>query len=246
MKKFIFALTFILRQIPGIGQVDPALNTNSTVIYDGTNSGNRISLTDMNGRLMQNDHPDISGSPFINENCNQATLMLSKGKVLQQVFVKLNIADNELYYTDSTGRVLVAVDGIVKRLEFSNFFTKDKTAYVFKTGYPAIDDKNQFFFYQALAEGKAELLARHSKYIRTSKDDMTGLVTKEYVDEATRLYVFAHNSMQAFNPSKKNILEIMKDKEKLVGSFIETNKINFKKTADLVKIFNYYNSLDQQ
>jgi predicted small secreted protein len=246
MYKVFLILIFISLQIPGIAQVDPSLNTNSTAIYDGTNAGNRINLTDMNGRSLKNDHPDISGSPYINENWSLATIMLTKGKILQQVYVKLNIADNELHYTDSTGKELVAVDGIVKRLEFSNFFTKDKTAYVFKTGYPAIDDKNQFYFYQALAEGKTELLARRSKYIRTAKDDMTGIMTKEYVDEATRLYVFAHNGMQGFNPSKKTILEIMKDKGQLIGSFIETNKINFKKTTDLVKIFNYYNSLDQQ
>lgn len=245
MRKKFTALLFSFYIMPCPAQRDASLNTNSTVLFDASNNGNSVHLADMNGHpLNGNVQQDVAGSPYINEDWAWANLTLSQGKILTMVAVKLNIENNELHYTDSTGKELVAMEGIVRRVEYINFITKEKTGYLFKNGYPAINKQNQDFYYQVLAEGKAELLVKKTKYIRTSKDDMTGIVTREFVDAAQVYYVFANSAIKQLNASKKEILDIMKDKEQLVDSFIETNKINFKKNTDLIKLFNYYNGLN--
>ncbi len=63
---------------------------------------------------------------------------------------------------------MIAIEGLVKKIDCFNFYSKDCIRYVFKSGYPGIDKQNENYYYQVLTEGKIELLARRFKYIRVS------------------------------------------------------------------------------
>ena len=206
--------------------------------------GGVFSARDISGRpIIKKYDGEITGSPFLNESWKQAILTLSKGKVIGPVMVKLNIESNELNYTDSAGKEFVADEEVVQKISYAALYTKDSTRYVFKNGYPAIGQQNINFYYQVLTEGKVELLAKKIKYIRVTKNDMSGETTKEFLDAATVLYVYAKRIMQEFHPYKSFILEVMRDKEQAIAAYMNENKINLKKNLDLVKLFNYYNSL---
>lgn len=213
--------------------------------FRNSNVGRLINFEDFNGHsLLKKYDPSISGSPFINDDWVPATITLSKGKVIGPLLVKINIESNEIYFIDSAGKEMIAVEGLVKKVDCAGYYSKDSIRYVFKNGYPAIDKQNEFYYYQVLTEGTIELLAKKYKYIRTTKDAYTSEVTKDFLGGAVVLYVYANETLQSFHPNKEFVISLLKDKEKAIINFIEGNNINYKKTADLIKLFNYYNGLN--
>jgi len=213
--------------------------------FRNSNVGRVLNLQDLDGHsLLRKYDPDITGSPFINDNWVLARVTLSNGKQIGPVSVKLNIESNELHYLDTAGKEMVAKEGSVRKVDCIDYYAKDSTRYVFKSGYPAIDKQDENFYYQVFTEGKIELLAKKFKYLRTERNDLTGEVSKTFIDGSVVLYVEAYGLMQPFRPGKDFIASLFEeDKAQLANAFIDANRINFKKIPDLVKLFNYYNDL---
>jgi len=57
------------------------------------------------------------------------------------------------------------------------------------------------------------------------------------------LYVYSFDNMQPLQPKADFVLSLLIDKQEEVNTFINVNKINLKKTTDLIKLFSYYNKL---
>lgn len=198
--------------------------------FSTSTEGRRLDATGINGQsLLKKYAPDATGSPFINPNWVQANLTLSEGKITGPISIKLNIENNTLYFLDSSGKEMVAIDGLIKKIDCYSFFSKDNIGNIFKNGYPKIDKQNENYYYQVFTECKIELLAKRAKYIRVFKDEMTGQITKEFVEEAVTFYIYANNSMQKFHHTKNFVTDLLKDKEHEIEKFIDNNKINFKK-----------------
>ena len=203
-----------------------------------------MNFVDLNGySLLKKYDPEIKGTPFINDKWKLAKITLSKGKEISQLPIKLNIESNELYFLDSTGKEMIALKGLVKKIDYLNYWSKDSIKYVFKSGYPDIDKQTENYYYQVLTEGKIELLAKKFKYITVDKNELSGEISKNFVESAVKLYVYANKIIQAFYSNKDFVISLLKDKEQAINMFVDANKINFKKTTDLIKLFNYYNVL---
>jgi len=235
MKRIIFAAFICISVNTIYAQIE----------FRNSSTGRLMNMEDISGRpLLKKDNPDVTGSPFLNPDWVLAKLLLSKGKEIGPLPVKLNIESNELYFRDSGGKEMIAVEGIVKRVDCINYYSKDSIRYVFKSGYPDIDKQTKNYYYQVLTEGKIELLAKKSRYISVIKDGFTGETTKEFVEGGTVFYLYANNTIQLFRPDKNFINSLLKDKEQLINIFINSNNINYKKIPDAVKLFNYYNNIN--
>jgi hypothetical protein len=216
--------------------------------FKNSNVGRVMEFADLDGHsLLKKYDPEITGSPFINDDWVNAKLTLSRGKEIGPLQIKLNIESNELYYLDSTGKELIAAEGLVKKVDCIDYYSKyskDSTRCVFQKGYPGIDGQNENTFYQVLTGGAIELLARKFKYIRVEKNDLTGDVSKSFVDGTVVLYVYAYGIMQPLKPNKNFIAALWEEhKQQEMNKYISENKISFKSTSDLIKLFNYYDSL---
>ncbi|HWN89486.1 MAG TPA: hypothetical protein VNM35_10505 [Chitinophagaceae bacterium] len=234
MKRILFFLLAVFTMNGSFGQLE----------FRNSNVGRLINLEDFNGRsLLKKYDPAISGSPFINADWIPAKITLSRGKEMGPLLVRLNIESNEVYFLDSTGKEMVALEGLIKKIDFINYYSKDSIRYIFKSGYPNIDKQNENYFYQVFTDGKIELLAKKFKYIRTVKDELSGEIIKDFVDGTVTLYVYSFDNMQLFQPKIDFVLSLLIDKHEEVNTFINANKINLKKTSDLIKLFSYYNKL---
>ena len=204
-----------------------------------------MNLADLNGNsFVKKYDPDIMGSPFIKDDWVTARLTLSGGKVMGPLSIKINIESNELYFLDSTGKELIAADGVVRRIDCVDFYVKDSIRYIFKNGYPPIDKQNENYYYQVLTEGKIELLAKKFKYIRSEKNELTGDVSKSFVEGSAVFFINAYGIMQPFHANKSFINSLWEeDKQQEINKYISENKINFKSTTDLIKLFNYYDGI---
>jgi len=114
--------------------------------------------------------------------------------------------------------------------------------YVFRSGFPAIDEQTINSFYQVLTEGNITMLEFFRKKILQRKNDVSGEITKEF-ETYEEYYVFLDNQMTKLKKDKDFILSLTKAKEKEVQSYLATNKVNFKKWNDVQSLFSYYNSL---
>ena len=86
--------------------------------FSTSTEGRRLDATGINGQsLLKKYAPDATGSPFINPNWVQANLTLSEGKITGPISIKLNIENNTLYFLDSSGKEMVAIDGLVKKID---------------------------------------------------------------------------------------------------------------------------------
>jgi len=233
--KRILLLIFLFCFQCSFGQLD----------FKTSNVGRVMDLADLDGHsLLKKYDPAITGSPFINDDWVSAKLTLSLGKEIGPLSIKLNIESNELYFIDSTGKELIVADGLVKKIDCIDYYTKDSTRYIFKSGYPSVDGQNENFFYQVLTEGSIELLARKFKYIRTEKNDLTGDISKNFVDGVTVLYLYAYGIMQPLKSNKSFIATLWdENKQPEMNKYISDNRISLKNTSDLIKLFNHYNSI---
>ena len=126
MKK-ILLLFFLFCYHWSFGQLD----------FKNSNVGRVMDLADLDGHsLLKKYDPEVTGSPFINDDWVSAKLTLSRGKEIGPLPIKLNIESNELYFLDSTGKEMIAADGLVKKIDCIDYYTKDSTRYIFKNGYP--------------------------------------------------------------------------------------------------------------
>src|SRR5678809_42137 len=86
--------------------------------FKNSNVGRVMEFADLDGHsLLKKYDPEITGSPFINDDWVNAKLTLSRGKEIGPLQIKLNIESNELYYLDSTGKELIAAEGLVKKVD---------------------------------------------------------------------------------------------------------------------------------
>lgn len=221
-----------------------SFETSAQLNFTNTNSGRFLQFGDINGKSLRNEKydPAIDGTPFINPEWAEADLLTTAGQLFEKVKVKLNIESNELYYLDSANTTLIAMDGKVKKISFTNIISKENIPYVFQNGYPAIDNKSKNYYYQVLCSGKINLLKKFYKNIETFKNVMSGEQRKEFV-EYSGYFIFSAAGIEPFQNSKEYFLKLMNDKEEAAKQYLDANKTNFKKIPDLVKFITFYNGL---
>ena len=56
-------------------------------------------------------------------------------------------------------------------------------------------------------------------------------------------YYYKNNELVAFKLKKKDVLNMLKDKEEEIKKYVSENNISFKDESDVVKIVDYYNKL---
>jgi hypothetical protein len=100
-------------------------------------------------------------------------------------------------------------------------------------------------FYEQLTEGKTELLKKVKVVLIKSNYNAT-LDVGSKTDKKMLKYelcFFDGKKLIKFKKSKGGVLEVLIGKKTEIKEFIKSNKLSIKKEADLVQIFNYYNSI---
>ncbi len=239
MNRFIhlFVLTGLMMFfLPSVAQLD----------FSSTSNGRVMGVADQNGvSLLKSKYsPDIEGSPFVHPDWAIAELLLSSGKQYKNIKAKFNLESNEIYFLDTMNNVLVPRPGLVKKISFSLLFSQEGFAYIFKSGYPAIEKQGENYYYEVLAEGKIDFIRRYYKDIKTIKYDMSGEIKKEFV-EGSNYYLFTGGIIKELKREKMLVAELMNDKKTEIDGFILANKLNLKKTTEVQKLVRYYNSISK-
>ena len=196
-------------------------------------------LQDVQGRpIMEISYTDIKGTPFLFDDWVSGIVILGNGETFNNVPLKYNVFDEKLYFKNPKNNEILEFVQPVKSFKFNEL----KGAGVFSKGFPAIDRFNSETFYDVLFDGKVKLLNKKYKTVLEVRPYNSATVEKSFVDR-NDYYIVKGNKIERIKNSRKDFLDIFSDKSAQIDAFIKKEKINFKNNDDLVKVFNYFESL---
>jgi hypothetical protein len=174
----------------------------------------------------------IDGSPFLSEEWADGVATDNTGATYNARFKYDVYKDQLIFAGDNDAPMLITIP-------IATFTLKDR---LYANGFPAYDKLTHNSYYQLLNKGKVELLKRNFKKVLEVTDNTNSVVGHRYEDN-TSYFLYKDGKITGFNPNKKNVLAAMSDKQVQVTSYAASNKLDFKKDADLTKLFDYYNTL---
>ncbi|AZA61519.1 hypothetical protein [Chryseobacterium indoltheticum] len=142
-------------------------------------------------------------------------------------------SDNEVYIADKESGMIVNFEDLNKKyicLNY-NFGFGDRYGYLVLL----VSNPQKYSLYK---REKFELLKGEKSINGINKD------RNDYYSKEKDLYLLSYNGdFKKIDNSKKNLLEAFGSKSNEVDLYLKTNKINFKKESDLIKLISYMNTL---
>lgn len=180
---------------------------------------------------------DIDGDPYVFKNWLPGVVETTDGKRFDKLKLKYDAYTNNLLFIyDENDEPQLFKDNI------RTFTLMSTTQIVFANGFPATGDFTPKSYYQVLSKGKVTLLKHYQKIIHEKTEYNNPVIFKNFQD-VNGYYIYSNNSVAPLKRNKEAILELFADKKEAVSSYINSNAINIKDDAALVKVFNYYNTL---
>ncbi len=202
----------------------------------------QISITDVNGRPFENKYADINGNPWFNETYKPANIRLLQGRSFANIKSRIDLAAQQVYFITSNGQEAYMETGMVKEISYADTTPSGIVYYKFQTGFPATDKQTGNNFYQLLSEGRCSFIKAITKNIAERKNELSGEISKDF-ETTENYYLFINGEMKRLKKDRGFIMAALSDKQQQVSQFTDANKINFKNTDQLIRLFNYYNSL---
>lgn len=109
-----------------------------------------------------------------------------------------------------------------------------------------VNNKIKQSYFEELSYGKMNLLKKHSNvFVKNNDRTATGYDTRKpdtYKIESTLYYQYPDKIALQLPTKRKKIIQLLHD-DRLM-EFLESHKLNIRKEKDLIKLFNYYNTLN--
>ncbi|MEJ7673238.1 MAG: hypothetical protein WKF59_11110 [Chitinophagaceae bacterium] len=106
---------------------------------------------------------------------------------------RLDLSANALYFKSRNDVDMVFDTGYIKEVDIYDSPETKNVSSKFKTGFPKIDNQDQYTYYQVLSEGKvAYCLSLIRKQLSVNKDVLSGEVEKQF-ETYENYYVFSNN-----------------------------------------------------
>jgi len=202
----------------------------------------KVFTGDDKGSSIQNGYADISETPYFNEVYKFANIKLARGRAFNNVKTRIDLVAQAACIILPTGTELNIEPGLAKEITYADTTKEGIVFYKFQTGFPSIDKQNGNNFYLVLAEGRCGFVKSIFKKEVEQKKIVYGDITHEY-ETVEDYYLFAKGAMKKLKKDRDFILAELSDKQAQISEFIQSNNTNFKNIDQLIKLFNYYNSL---
>jgi hypothetical protein len=188
----------------------------------------------------------LKGSAFWKEEWQMATLIDKDNKTIDKVKIRLNLYTNEIHFLSKTGKELVVVPGLVRKVVVHKSDESNDILAVFENEMDQIVEHNtaaeNSSYVQVMNFGDIQLL-KHTRKKIASADSLFGTLKRYYFSEQVMYYV--NNKYGKTERLKKlnqdNLMSLLPMFEKH-KNWISSNNINFKKEEDVVRFLDYYNA----
>ena len=210
--------------------------------FEGNDSQMSIKVFDANGRPFVNPANDIAGSPFFLADWKYGNVTLNNDKVYSKRLLRINFQSQEIHYLTENNLEMSLPAGSVKEITLIDSVKFPASQYLFRSGFPSIDNQNEKNFYLFVSKGKISLIKSFRTNVLVEQNDFTGQITKEYRIYED-YYFFTGAAILRIKKDKAYLVGILKDKKENIEVFIQTNNLSCKSIQDIKKIIDYYNLL---
>ncbi|MBT8281273.1 MAG: hypothetical protein KJO16_06815 [Muriicola sp.] len=247
--KYISTLLLILSiQFSGIAQVSGAAPTGEAGLFDAAQGGNpmlNLVMMDLRVKSQNKEAEEILGSPYLTDNFIKSKVYFGE-EFVGDFYVRYNALNSEIEIKntdleeEAPKRLLANQDLRVKygsrELRFTTYINKkDET----KNGYLSIiSEGDAYTLYHRLAvkysEGKA------------AANSMVMAIPSRYAHFVEYYYKKAGvDRIDQLTQKRGALLKILeKEMRDQVNTFIKEEKIDLSEEADLIRTFEYINSID--
>lgn len=179
----------------------------------------------------------ISGAPFLYDKWVAGTATVPRG-TFKNLELKLDSYSNTLYFNKD---------------DVPNEFKENVTTF---TLMPEVSDSSTYEYYRKgiagpglkieqyvriLIEGNLSFFKSEIKLVTDVNQINAGII--KTFNTSVRYYIMKDDLARIIKLNKKEVLEVLKDKEDKIQSYITEKKISLKKESELIELIKYYNSL---
>ncbi|HMK25018.1 MAG TPA: hypothetical protein VK483_03245 [Chitinophagaceae bacterium] len=184
------------------------------------------------------------GSPFFYDEYCFAEITTTNGKVYPNVKVKIDLVNKSIIYMTESGEEMIATTPInqVKLMIFIN----NETAYgeTILRGFNSPMNSADGNIYQVLEDGKAKLLKEVIVTYSDTKKYSEATITRVFTKKENFFALFENKTeLRKVDKNKNSLISMFETKQAEIRNYIENQKLKCKSEQDLIKIFNYYNSI---
>ncbi|MFZ1305635.1 MAG: hypothetical protein WAR80_07310 [Ferruginibacter sp.] len=181
----------------------------------------------------------VEGTPFFNESFTRGKIVLSGGRIYNNIKLRLDLMDNTLQYISPEGEELIATTPI-KTVFLTDSATQKENQFD-HSGQIMTLSKIETAWYQMLDTGVLSLYKRHHKTIRENKPYGSATVD-QYITNAYSYYMLINS---VFTPIKKikALPDMLQDKKTELKEYIINNNLTGKSDKEYRAVVGYYNSL---
>ncbi len=186
----------------------------------------------------------INGNPYLNENFTSARISADSSKLFS---VRYNLVSDEMEMeleSDKTG--IIAINKTIPGISVT-FVNSGKTYQIFDYLNNIGSTKKGYFIDLSNPNDKIKLLLKQSKVYFEGKPTRSGYQPStppsfKNVEDKFFVKIMEDNAFEV-KKNKKKIASLFPKHDSSILSFIKKNKIKVSKEEDLVKLFNFINTL---
>ena len=188
--------------------------------------------------IREQSYSAVKGTPYLYEEWSRGTVKMADSTVYNDLALKFNALRNQLLYKNPTNGALMEFLKPVSVFVIG----KDSNRELYRKGFPAVDNFTEDTYYQVISDGKVKLLYKKSKVLVESKF-YSSATSETNIQDVSSYYILRDGNMKKIRPSKKEFIELFKDKENTIKAYLQAQDIDYKDKQSLANLVNYYNSL---
>lgn len=194
--------------------------------------------------IMEKRYPNVKGSPWLYDGWLNGEIWGDNEAKLKNV---------RLRYDEYAEEVVVLDEGKTMKLNpatlkgFLIYYPKDEVSgdtepYLFKNGYPFIDNYTLYTFYRVIFEGKKASFLQKNKVELFENIPTYGLaVTETSFIRKKRYFIYKDGKLQEVKLNKKDILAAIDDKR--LANYVNEKRIRVKNEEDVAELLQAYEKL---
>lgn len=181
------------------------------------------------------------GSPYFLEDYIESTIQMLSGKIYQKIPIKINQLTGEILFRTEDG-LEMSMSRPFQRIEVNN----NGQQHIFRSGFPPIDQQTDRSLYQLLDSGAAIFLKYTSVTYQDKQAYNSATTTRVYTKKTIHYAWMSGRGLERIPKKEEDWGDFFAGYKKQIDTFIRTEKLKMKKEEDMIKVFAFYNHLQQQ
>lgn len=196
--------------------------------------------------------PEHKGTPYLYDHWKKGYIIINDSIISSQEKIQFNLETGELIIGSGNGKGIIITDNDVTGFGIDkgdNITNINRRIFAKVNSSQFKNSENRTHFYEVISnlQNTNFLLKDVKKYLfdpNKSRGYQTqNSIPQEYKEKANYYIKNSSGKYIKTKLKKKNILKLLNDKDSEVNAFVVSNKINFKKEHDVVKLLDYYHKL---